>query len=186
MTVSLPTTYSFEAYCQYDDPDNRYEWVNGQLEKMSPPTFLHLLIADRLKTLINQEIQRLQYPWICLSEIGVRTGWQKSRIADLGVIPRHQALESLEKNAICDDPPLLLVEIVSPDSIQRDYRYKRSEYAALGVAEYWIVDPQEQKITILCLNEGLYDEQVCEGEMTLTSPQFPELQLSVPDVLTIA
>ncbi|QZZ23493.1 Uma2 family endonuclease [Leptothermofonsia sichuanensis E412] len=29
---------------------------------------------------------------------------------------------------------------------KRDYRYKRSEYAALEVPEYWIVDPLDAKI----------------------------------------
>ncbi|GAB4539170.1 MAG: hypothetical protein Tsb0014_29390 [Pleurocapsa sp.] len=48
----------------------------------------------------------------------------------------------------------------SPDSIKRDYRYKRSEYAALGVNEYWIVDPIEQRVTILVLDEGLYEETI--------------------------
>jgi len=51
-------------------------------------------------------------------------------------------------------PPLLVVEIVSPSQENRDYRYKRSEYAARGIAEYWIVDPIAQKVTILEWVEG--------------------------------
>ncbi len=38
---------------------------------------------------------------------------------------------------------------VSPNQENRDYRYKRSEYAARGIAEYWIVDPIAQKVTVL-------------------------------------
>ena len=33
-------------------------------------------------------------------------------------------------------PPLLVVEVVSPNQKKRDYRYKRTEYAARGIAEY--------------------------------------------------
>jgi len=51
-------------------------------------------------------------------------------------------------------PPLLVVEIVSPSQENRDYRYKRPEYAARGIAEYWIVDPIAQKVTILEWVEG--------------------------------
>lgn len=42
-----------------------------------------------------------------------------------------------------------MVEIVSPGQENRDYRYKRSEYAARGIAEYWIIDPMQQKVTVL-------------------------------------
>jgi Uma2 family endonuclease len=40
--------------------------------------------------------------------------------------------------------PILAVEVVSPGKVNedRDYRYKRSEYAARGIAEYWIVSLQ--------------------------------------------
>ena len=48
--------------------------------------------------------------------------------------------------------------MVSPESTKRDYRYKRSKYAALGINEYWIVNPIEQQLTILVLNEGLYKD----------------------------
>lgn len=38
-------------------------------------------------------------------------------------------------------PPQLVIEVVSPgkENQDRDYCYKRSESAARGVAEYWIV-----------------------------------------------
>ncbi|MEH2194619.1 MAG: Uma2 family endonuclease [Nostoc sp.] len=40
--------------------------------------------------------------------------------------------------------------IVSPGTVNRvrDYRYKRTEYAAREILEYWIVDRQMQQITI--------------------------------------
>ena len=186
MVTTTLKSYSFEEYCHYDDnTDNRYELLDGHLEIMTPPSFRHLLIADKLKEILNQAIKDQHKSLICLSELGVRTGWKKSRIVDLAVIPRSQIINSLEKTAICEIPPLLAIEIVSPYSIQRDYRYKRSEYAAVGIAEYWIVDPLEQKITVLTFNEGLYDEQVFLGETAIASNQFPELKITANEILTI-
>ena len=57
-------------------------------------------------------------------------------------------------------PPLLVVEVVSPNQASRDYRYKRTEYAARGIAEYWIVDAIAQKVTVLEWVEGFYEERV--------------------------
>ena len=38
--------YSFEEYLTYEDgTEHRYELVDGKLELMNPPTFIHLLIA---------------------------------------------------------------------------------------------------------------------------------------------
>ena len=65
----------------------------------------------------------------------------------------------------------------------RDYRYKRSEYAAWGIAEYWIVDPIAQKLTILEWVEGFYDERVYEGDKAIASSIFPELTLTASQVL---
>jgi Uma2 family endonuclease len=77
----------------------------------------------------------------------------------------------------------LLVEVVSPHQASRDYRYKRSEYAARGVAEYWIVDPIAQKMTVLEWVEGFYDERVYQGESAISSAIFADLQLTADEVL---
>jgi Uma2 family endonuclease len=76
-----------------------------------------------------------------------------------------------------------VVEIVSPNQASRDYRYKRSEYAARGIAEYWIIDPISQKVTILEWVEGFYDQQVYEGDQAIASKLFPALELTAAQVL---
>ncbi|MFM6062428.1 MAG: Uma2 family endonuclease [Microcystis panniformis] len=72
-------------------------------------------------------------------------------------------------------PPLLVVEVVSPDKSARDYIYKRSEYAIRGISDYWIVDAIQNKVTVLNLVEECYTETVFAGEEPLFSPTFPSL-----------
>ncbi len=83
-------------------------------------------------------------------------------------------------------PPALVVEVVSPGKTNRDrdYRYKRSEYAARGINEYWIVDPQENKLTVLVLESGLYREIIYQGDESISSALFPQLQLTVKQVFS--
>ncbi|MGK7880205.1 MAG: Uma2 family endonuclease [Crocosphaera sp.] len=176
--------YSFEDYCQHnDESDNRYELVDGRFVLMNPPSFQHLLIAKFLEAYFDNLIREKSLPLLCFKEAGVRTGWRKSRISDLYIIEANTIQELLHKSAIVEIPPLLIVEIVSPESVTRDYRYKRSEYAALGVDEYWIIDPKNEKITILLLEEGLYEETVYNLSDKLVSRLFSQLDLTVNQVL---
>ena len=49
-------------------------------------------------------------------------------------------------------PPDLAVEVLSPDSVQRDRVQKRVEYAEAGIGEYWIVDPVACDVLVLHLD----------------------------------
>lgn len=49
----------------------------------------------------------------------------------------------------------LVMEVVSTDR-RLDYEQKRGEYAKAGIAEYWIVDSKDKKITVLRLQDGQY------------------------------
>ena len=80
-------------------------------------------------------------------------------------------------------PPLLVVEVVSPGQENRDYRYKRSEYAARGIAEYWIVDPLQQKLTVLEWIEGFYEEQRYIDNESIISPLLGNLELTTAQIL---
>lgn len=185
MIVSTAATLmSFDEYAAYDDgTDARYEWVDGVLVEMNPPTFRHMLIAKFIERCLDAEIQRLGLNWLCFREAGIRTGIKKSRLTDVYILTADQVAERLDTSAICQTAPQLAVEVVSPDSIARDYRYKRTEYAALEIPEYWIVDPLERQVVVLAFNEGLYDEAIFVGNQAIASATFPELRLTVNQVL---
>jgi Uma2 family endonuclease len=185
MTIaSAIQKFSFEEYLAYDDgTDTRYELVNGQLEPMNPPTFRHLFIAKFVEQKFDSEIARRNLPWLCFREAGVRTGWRKSRLTDIYVLRTDQIAGMIDQSAVCQTSPLLVVEVVSPDSIKRDYRYKRSEYAALEIPEYWIVDPLESKVSVMLWDDGLYEEFVFTGTQVIASKTFSELKLTVEMVL---
>jgi Uma2 family endonuclease len=184
MVTTLVKNLSFEEYLNYDDGLGlKYELVDRQLEIINPPKIEHFLIVNFLDTTLTAEIKRLTLCWLCFRETGVRTGRNKSRLSDLSVVTLEDAKELQNASAVFQSPPLLIVEVVSPESVKRDYRYKRSEYAALGVSEYWIVDPLESKISVLFLEEGLYEDTVFTANQKIRSRTFPELSITVEQVL---
>lgn len=186
--VQIPTKYySFAEYLTYrDDTDFKYELVNGALIQMPPASGYHADIIDFLQQAFKAEISRLNLQWVVRpGTVGVRTTENKSRIPDLVVITesQRQAIRSLS-SAVLESPPLLVVEVVSPNNREDDYRYKRSEYAVREIPEYWIVDPQESKVTVLILEAGLYEETVFTANCAIASPTFPELILTVEQVFS--
>lgn len=175
---------TFEEYLQYQQAsETTFELIDGELAEMPPPTVKQMLIAKFLEKVFDTEIQRQQLSWICLRELGIRTALYKSRIADLGIVTQAQAHELMDKSAIFESLPQLVVEIVNPESVTRDYRYKRSEYASLGIPEYWIVDAAEEKISVLRLEDGFYEITVFNKSQQVISNIFPQLNLSVSDIL---
>jgi len=78
----------------------------------------------------------------------------------------------------------LTVEVVSAESVKRDYQKKPLEYAAFSIPEYWIVDPLEAKVTGCLLNQGRYNQTVFTVNQQICSPTFPELTLTAQQVLT--
>lgn len=174
MVTTRDRLLTFEDYLnhQTDDAasDVRYEFVDGELIPMNPPKIEHFLIAQFLSDYLRQVIGQSNLPWMVFAEIGVRTGFRRSRVVDLCVVQREQVQELAGRSAVFETPPLLVIEIVSLDSIGRDYRYKRSEYATAGIPEYWIVDPLDNRLTILQLQEGLYDEIPQDPSGLIQSP----------------
>ena len=52
-----------------------------------------------------------------------------------------------------DGPADLVVEIMSPESVQRDRVTKYEEYQEAGVQEYWLIDPLSHQVNFFERNE---------------------------------
>jgi Uma2 family endonuclease len=187
MVIATAKKMTFAEFLAYDDgTDNLYELENGELIQLPYESELNRRIAMFLLAYFLQ--QRIPFYRLSMkTEIAVYSRQVGVRSPDLIVFSEELAtiMEGATRSLILMDmpPPLLVVEVVSPNQENRDYRYKRSEYAARGIAEYWIVDPITQKVTILEWVEGFYDEWVYEGETVIISSIFADLQLTAAQIL---
>lgn len=183
-SVCAEALMSFEEYLVCDT-EERCELQDGILLVTAPPTLKHVLIAEKLESIFEQEAKKHSQAYYCLREVGIRTGYRKSRILDIAIFEQTALQGLLEQVAVFEIAPLLAVEVVSQESIQRDYRYKRSEYAAVGIPEYWIVDPLQNKISVLNLVEGFYELESYTQEISIHSNIFPSLTISASQLFNI-
>ncbi|NUN64837.1 hypothetical protein HCU40_08745 [Pseudanabaena biceps] len=51
-------------------------------------------------------------------------------------------------------------------------------YNAIEIPEYWIIDFSDRKVTVLFLEDGLYEEIVYRGDEVIKSLLFTELKLT--------
>lgn len=187
MIQGSKTQMTFEEYLYYDGgTDKHYEFVGGELVEMPPEDRINSKIALFLLTKLLEIFpeERLCYKD---TEIEVTGAMAQTRLPDLMLLSEELALILGDgRGTITRDmpPPDLIVEIVSPGltNEQRDYRYKRSEYAARGVPEYWAVHPEAEKVTVFTLENGFYEEAVYTEEMVIQS-RFEVLRLTVEQVL---
>ncbi len=177
--------YTFEEYLNYDDgTDRRYELEDGILIEMPPASDIHEAIITFLLFCFRDEIQRLKLDWQPRpSGTGVRTSSKKSRLPDLIVMTPEQRESIQGKSAVLEVPPKLVVEVVSNESVKRDYEKKPIEYANLFIPEYWIVDPIKNKVTVFLLNDYSYQQAVFTGNQRIFSQTFPGLNITVAEVL---
>lgn len=187
MTVATTKKMTLEEFLQFDDgTDNLYELENGELIPMPSESELN----SRIAMFLVAYFLKLGIPYYRLrmkTEIAVSSRQAGLRVPDLVVFSEELAtvMQGATRSLILMDmpPPLLVVEVVSPNQENRDYRYKRSEYAARGITEYWIVDPMGQKVTVLEWVEGFYEQRVYTGNEVICSPLFTDLKLTAGEVL---
>lgn len=191
MTAATERRMSLAEFLSYDDgTDQRYELVNGVLVEMGAESRANIKIA---LFLIQAFLQIVGYDRLGIKEkVEVSSRFVTARDPDLIVHSEASAAAVAGRSEAClklyDPNPLLVVEVVSPgdersDNYQRDYVQKPKEYAARGVAEYWIVDPERAVIRVGCLAGDAYEYSDFRGEDVITSPAFPDWTLAAVAIL---
>lgn len=152
--LPLQGLWTEEQYLRLTDQTNRFiEFTEGAVEVLPMPTRKHQAISRFLFLAFLAYVQQLGGT-VFYAPLRVRVAPGRFREPDLVLLldvndPRNQNAFWLGAD--------LVVEIVSPDNVERDTVIKRADYAAAGIPEYWIVHPAEETITVLKLDRGTYN-----------------------------
>ena len=176
---------TFEEYLAYDDgTDTHYELVDGELVEMPPEALENSELA---RFLFVELLKLLPFKLVTHKDTEIETIGRRARcrLPDLMVHSEesYNALAGGTCGTITRDtpPPALVIEIVSPGSTNRarDYRHKRTEYAARGISEYWIVDPETTQVTVCKWVDGQYEDAIFAGDRRIESEVIPSFSLTI-------
>lgn len=168
---------------EFDDDDqytHLHELINGELVRYkSAPSPWHQRVLARLNDVFRSYVESRQLGEVFFAPMAVFLDEENAPQPDLLFIP------TADRHLVTDEGiegvPTLVVEVISPTSIVRDRVTKKELYERVGVAEYWIVDPQYQEIEVYALTDGRYQlhsaATTLEGE--IKSKLFGELKVDL-------
>ena len=141
--------WSEEEYLDLDS-NHLVEFSDGVIEVLPMPTTSHQFIVVFLYRLLEAFVSTRKLGTALLAPLRVRLRPDKYREPDIVFLLAEHASRIGESFWSGAD---LVMEVVSSDEKdrRRDLVTKRREYAQAGIAEYWIVDPQEEHILVLRL-----------------------------------
>lgn len=160
---SWPVALLFPLQGQWTEAEylalqNRTNWPvelsDGYIEVLPMPNPFHQRIVRFLFRLLESCVAGLGAGEVFFAPLPIRLWPGKFRDPDIVYLRPGRISDPHHQPQGAD----LVMEVVSEDDEvrQRDLETKRQEYARAGVAEYWIVDPKEQKILVLTLDGAAY------------------------------
>jgi Uma2 family endonuclease len=167
-----------EEFVAWVRPKTRAEWVDGEVIIMAPDNNEHSDLVGFLSAVLRIIARRTDAGEVRGQDFAVRFPAQKRRrVPDLLFI-RKSRTRLLQPNHL-EGPADLMLEIISPDSVGRDYTEKFGEYAAAGVKEYWIVDPLEKRLVAYALTRSKQFKPMPETGGLLRSKVLPPFALKL-------
>ena len=155
------------------------EWVEGYVIEMASSTVSHQFLLDYLHILIGSYFAYRPIGQTIRESAMLRmTEVESRREPDLMVILTNNSGELTETTFF--GSPEICIEVVSDESVRRDYGTKFWEYERGRVAEYWIIDPLRERCTFNRLTpNGKYQAIQPNEAGVYSTPLLPQFQLTV-------
>ncbi len=152
-----PPKMTYEEFLEWAeaDEDTYAEWVDGAVEMNSPVSLRHQDIANFLVGVLSTFVRIRGLGRVTDAPFQMKLARSGREPDVLFVATAH--LDRL-KPTYLDGPADLVAEVVSPESIGRDRGDKFVEYEQAGIPEYWVIDPEAERVEFWQLNaKGRYE-----------------------------
>ena len=166
------------------DDGNRYEIIGGHLIVSPSPSYRHQQVSFQLSVVLGGYIAVHGNAQAVAAPMDVYLSPNDVVQPDLLVVLNERA-EIIKSRGITGAPDVV-VEIISPSSMETDFLKKSKLYERFGVQEYWIVNPENQMVSVQTLDgdrfaiageysrDDILTSQVLEGFELALSVLFPK------------
>jgi Uma2 family endonuclease len=146
--------YTFDDFCAMIRDDQKADLLDGVIYMASPDNTDANKLFLWLASLMNIYARRKKLGDVFGARVALKLDEEHGPEPDI-VFVRTKNLHRVKRGHVKGAADLA-IEIVSPESIERDYEHKRALYEAHGISEYWIIDETDQSVTLLRLRQGKY------------------------------
>ena len=166
--------------------EERVELLKGKLFKMSAPSINHQRVSRKLSTKIDNYLEgkRCEVFSAPFDVVLKNPNGEDNTVLqpDLCVVCDPEKLADGKR---CYGAPDWVLEIVSPSNVEKELSKKMHIYEEAGVAEYWVLRPEEKELDIFVLQDNGYIGLKPRFAGEVVSPQkFPNLQINLSEIFS--
>ena len=148
MITRTPTgEATFEDFTALVHDGQKADLINGVIYMASPESVEHNDLVSWFDGVLRVFLEDRRLGRVTVNRVAYRLTERDAPEPDIAIVRAER--QAIMKSGHVAGAPDLAIEIVSPDSIHRDYEEKRRQYDEAGVKEYWIIDPLDCSATFM-------------------------------------
>ena len=155
----------------YNVPEDgrKYELVDGEI-LVSPGGFRHGRVSVQIGYLLKRFLENSPIGVVCGADLGIVFPNGNLRSPDVTFVRNEKVPVGEAAERFLEAVPDLVVEVLSPGDHMRHVADKIGEFLECGVPLVWLVDPQQETVTVyrsLTDTRQLQGDDLIEGNSVL-------------------
>jgi len=184
---ALPKEEVFHTYAEYKEWElaegERFELIFGEAFAMSAPNLRHQAILGELHNQFKNHLRGKPCK-VYMAPVDVRLFYEEDESDDTVVQPDIIVVCDEKKRGVegCRGAPELVIEILSPSNTAIEMQRKFHLYRKAGVREYWVVDPENNELTVYLFQNNRILTDTYTGEDIVPVTTLSGLNVSLEQV----
>ena len=149
-------TVSYDEFMEMaEHSEHRLEYLNGEVYQMASPSVSHQKAVGNIHFHFRLALQKYKCD-VFVSPFDVHFWKQNVKNPDVlqpDVFIACDTEENINEKDRYMGIPILVVEVLSPNTRSRDLIFKLNSYMLSGVKEYWVVDPVDRQVIVYLFEE---------------------------------
>lgn len=147
--------WTYEDYLKLPNDGKTYQIIGGNLFITAAPVVYHQAISRNLAFIIWKFIKEHDMGEMFNAPIDIV--FSSVNVVQPDIIYISKERLDIKKEKAIHGATDLVIEILSPTTMEIDVLFKKRLYQRFGVREYWMIDPKEKKVEVYFLEGGKYE-----------------------------